>query len=80
VELFDQRVLGVDFEHGLDFRGLLTRLLEHAGQLHAHAVVGPTMLQGWPDNLLIVPYLYELSKFMMPFVLENCAIALTRVR
>ena len=40
LELFDQRVLGVDFEHGLDFRSALPGLFEHAGQLHAHAVVG----------------------------------------
>ncbi len=39
VELFDQRVLGIDFQDGLDFGCGLPSLLEHARQLGGHAVV-----------------------------------------
>ena len=39
VQLLHQRVLGVHLQHGFGFGRLLASLLEHAGELRAHAVV-----------------------------------------
>ena len=39
IELFHQRMLGIDLQHRFDIRRLLACLLEHARQLGAHAVV-----------------------------------------
>ncbi len=38
-ELLDQGVFSIHFQDGLHLRRLLTSLLEHASQLHGHAVV-----------------------------------------